>query len=191
LSNFSHSPHCRVHFRNYHKFNRYSTNWSIENGYTDGAGLSTYPRRALLAGAKNGFSFHLVAFSKDLDYLCKNSYQGYKVSVHPPTSLPIPSQDYFRVPLDQSVVAKIQPVMINTSDSVRAYSKQRRRCYFQSERHLQYFKIYSSVNCDIECLANYTLDICDCVNFYMPRDNTTSICGTEKLECMRDAESNI
>jgi amiloride-sensitive sodium channel len=42
----------------------------------------------------------------------------------------------------------------------------------------------------MECLANYTLDVCDCVNFYMPRDNTSSICGTAMVDCMRDAERN-
>ncbi|XP_063916929.1 pickpocket protein 28-like isoform X2 [Zophobas morio] len=178
-----------VHYRDYQQFLRYSTNWSIEHGYAEEAGLLPYPRRALLAGAKNGFTFELMVFEEDLDYVCKaDALQGYKVLVHLPTTFPTPSQEYFRVPLDQKVIAAIQPSMITTSESVRAYNQERRRCYFQTERNLQYFRIYNTVNCDIECLANYTLDWCGCVNFFMPRDNTTDICGGASLECTKEAE---
>ncbi|XP_063915478.1 pickpocket protein 28-like [Zophobas morio] len=181
-----------VHYRNYHQFFRYSANWSTEYGYTEEAGLLTYPRRALLAGAKNGFSFELTTFKEDLDYLCKDdSLQGFKVAIHSPTTFPTPSQEHFRISLNQKVVAAIQPSMITTSESVRAYDQERRRCYFQTERNLQFFKIYNTVNCDIECLTNYTLDACECVHFFMPRDNTTNICGPEKLKCTQKAERDM
>ncbi|XP_044256790.1 uncharacterized protein LOC123006401 [Tribolium madens] len=178
-----------IHYRNFHQFNK-SRSWSVESGYSHDAGLWTYPQRALLAGAKNGFTIQLLTSKSDLDFLCRMGPQGFKVLIHSPASFPTPSQEYFRVPLDQTIIAEVQPTMINTSDSVRAYSKDRRRCYFQTERYLQYFKIYNKVNCEIECLANFTLDMCGCVNFFMPRDNSTNVCGATNLSCMNEAESN-
>lgn len=78
-------------------------------------------------------------------------------------------QQYFRVPLDQSVVAGIQPSMMKTSDDVKRYEAHKRECYFPEERYLRYYQYYTQMNCQLECLTNYTKDTCGCVNFFMPR----------------------
>jgi amiloride-sensitive sodium channel len=44
----------------------------------------------------------------------------------------------------------------------------RRQCYFQNERHLKFFRIYTKANCEMECLTNLTLRYCNCSRFYMP-----------------------
>ncbi|RZC40060.1 ASC domain containing protein [Asbolus verrucosus] len=178
-----------MQYKKYHWSWYKSNNWSVENGYTEDAGMSVYPRRALFAGAANGLSFNIITLDSHLDYACtKTSLQGYKALLHSPMRMPRPSQEYFRIPLDQIVIGAIQPVMISTSDKVQMYNPKRRGCYFPSERYLKYFKIYSSLNCKMECLTNYTLRRCQCVNFYMPRENGTKICGTGKISCMREAE---
>lgn len=59
--------------------------------------------------------------------------------------------------------------MITTSEAVQNYDSSRRECYFPHERTLKFFKIYSSLNCKLECLANYTYYYCGCVSFFMPR----------------------
>ncbi|RZC41681.1 ASC domain containing protein [Asbolus verrucosus] len=180
-----------VHYKEYHHVRESiaeSDKWSLQNGYTEDAGLDAYPTRAYLSGANNGFSFNILTSKKDLDYACKNSLQGYRVLLHAPMTIPRPSQKYFRIPLDQNVVAGVQPVMISTSDTIKAYKPQRRKCYFSEERQLQYFKNYTASNCNLECLTNYTLNICGCVNFFMPRENGTEICGTGSISCMKEAE---
>lgn len=78
--------------------------------------------------------------------------------------------------------------MITTSESVKKYNPKRRECFFSSERRLKYFKTYSQLNCKLECLTNETLQHCDCVNFFMPRDNKTDLCGTGSWKCMQEAE---
>ncbi|XP_044258537.1 pickpocket protein 28-like [Tribolium madens] len=176
-------------FDNYHVPPFNTTDWHLENGYIPNAGLSPYPLRAYLSGVLWGLSFKIVTPKQDLDYACKNSLQGYKVLLHTPMTIPRPNQKYFRIPLDQSVVGAVQPVMITTSETIKAYNPQRRKCYFAAERKLQFFQDYSASNCKLECLANWTSDLCDCVNFFMPRDNETEICGIGSLECMSMAES--
>ncbi|KAJ8916815.1 hypothetical protein NQ315_005822 [Exocentrus adspersus] len=163
-------------------------NWSMSNGYSPNSGVYPYPRRALLAGAKNSLNVHLLTQKSDIDHTCKHSLQGFRVLLHTPMRIPRPSVQYFWVPINQVVLGAIQPVMINSSESVGMYNPKRRECYFPKEKELKFFKIYTSLNCKLECLTNFTLHQCGCVNFYMPRDNSTSICGNGKSRCMKKAE---
>lgn len=44
----------------------------------------------------------------------------------------------------------------------------RRQCFFDTERQLRFFKIYTQRNCELECLANFTVKTCGCAKFSMP-----------------------
>jgi amiloride-sensitive sodium channel len=59
-----------------------------------------------------------------------------------------------------------------------------RRCYFEDERKLKFFKLYSPNHCKLECLANITLEEFGCVKFFMPRDSKTRICKFSELHKM-------
>ncbi|XP_076265224.1 pickpocket protein 28-like [Rhynchophorus ferrugineus] len=167
---------------------RENLSWTLDDGYGEEEGLKTYPRRASLAGVKNSLQVSLIAWNEDIDYTCKGSLEGFRVMLHTPMRIPTPSQQYFKVPLDEVVLGSIQPVMITTSDTVKVYNPKRRECYFPAERTLRYFKIYTQLNCQLECLTNFTLSLCNCVNFYMPRTGNTKICGAAKKNCMMLAE---
>lgn len=67
------------------------------------------------------------------------------------------------------------------------YCSFRRNCYYNSERFLSLFKVYSETNCFVECVANYTIQNCDCVTFSTPRFSFTKICALGKLSCVRHA----
>lgn len=56
-----------------------STGWSLETGYKETEEIESYPRRALLAGAKNALKMTLLTLKEDIDYTCKNGLQGFKV----------------------------------------------------------------------------------------------------------------
>lgn len=86
-----------------------------------------------------------------------------------PAETPRVSQQFFRVPLNQSVVAAVKPDIISTSDALKNYDPDTRKCYFPHEKQLHYFKTYTQQNCEIECLSNYTFHKCGCVDFHMPR----------------------
>lgn len=89
--------------------------------------------------------------------------------MHTPGDVAQVSKQYFRIPFDQEVLISIRPKIITTSDGLKHYEPNRRQCYFQKERALRYFNIYSQSNCELECLANFTLSKCGCVKFSMPR----------------------
>ncbi|CAG9863464.1 unnamed protein product [Phyllotreta striolata] len=161
--------------------------WTLEGGYSDEAGLFPYPKRAMFAGATSGLTVKLFMPKNNKDHSCKQGNQGFRVSLHLPSRIPRPSQDYFRVPLDQTVMAAINPEMTATDSAVEKYSPSKRECYFPNEKKLRFFKLYTAKNCQLECQTNYTLRFCDCVNFFMPRENGTKMCGISKLGCMQKA----
>lgn len=60
----------------------------------------------------------------------------------------------------------------------------RRACYFDGERKLRFFKLYTQTNCFHECKSNYSAELCKCVHVGMPRDKKTDICSNKDVQCM-------
>ncbi|KAI8439387.1 hypothetical protein MSG28_013193 [Choristoneura fumiferana] len=162
-----------------------TTPWTLENGYPDDTPIETYPHRGSGYGAKAGLSFVLMATEVDLDYLCRGPVQGYKVE------LPRLSQQYFRAPLSQEVVVAVKPKMMTTSEGLLPYSPETRQCYFPSERYLQYFKVYTQANCEMECLSNFTYIRCGCVHFGMLYGPNMTVCNAGSIECVQKAQMEM
>ncbi|KAL1396785.1 hypothetical protein pipiens_010268 [Culex pipiens pipiens] len=132
---------------------------------------------------------HNRTIDADIDYLCRGPVQGFKVLFHSPADYPQISKKFFHIPMDAAVNMAIKPQMITTNARLRAYTPELRHCFFNHERYLQFFRVYSQDNCELECLTNYTLRHCGCVKFSMPRTNQTRICDPAEIDCMFEAES--
>lgn len=89
------------------------------------------------------------------------------------------------------MVVSVKPNMITTSEGLADYAPERRQCYFNDERYLKFFKVYTQSNCELECLANFTLNRCNCVKFSMPRDKDTRICTQGEVACYDEAENGL
>lgn len=114
------------------------------------------------------------AYEQDLDYICKGPVQGFKILLHHPGEVPRVSMQYFRAPLDQEIIVAVKPDMMTTSEALKDYDPHRRQCYFSSERQLKFYKNYTQQNCEVECLANFTLTHCGCVGYHMPRKSSVT-----------------
>ncbi|CRK87601.1 CLUMA_CG001397, isoform A [Clunio marinus] len=174
----------------YQKHNISSDEWTLEDGYSTFS-PTTYPRRVLGSGSRAGLNIVLKLTEPDLDYICRGPVQGFKILLHTPGEIPRVSKQYFRVPLSQEVVVSVKPNMITTSEGLADYAPERRQCFFNDERHLKFFRVYTQSNCELECLANFTLDQCKCVKFSMPRDTETRICTQSEVSCYDSAEDNL
>ncbi|XP_044252515.1 pickpocket protein 28-like [Tribolium madens] len=185
----------RDHVYNFHDYYRVANTsekyFDPEFGYKSTAGVRTYPRRALKSGADSAFLVFFNYDTSDSDFNCNNFLQGFRVLIHNPWDVPRVSQHYFRIPFDKVVVAAMEPVLVVTSENVRRFPPEKRKCFMRNERFLRHFLHYSQSNCLLECLTNYTLGKCGCVKFYMPRDNSTPICGPNSYECTENAESEL
>ncbi|KAL9703316.1 hypothetical protein quinque_006834 [Culex quinquefasciatus] len=166
-----------------------SPHWTQDSGYSTQANLSANPYRTLGSGAGAGLFLLLRTIDADIDYLCRGPVQGFKVLFHSPADYPQISKKFFHIPMDAAVNMAIKPQMITTNTRLRAYTPELRHCFFNHERHLQFFRVYSQDNCELECLTNYTLRHCGCVKFSMPRTNQTRTCDPAEIDCMFDAET--
>lgn len=170
---------------------RHSLKWSLQDGYGTGSDMKSYPYRVLGAGSRPGFFIALQGLTKNMDYICRGAVQGFKIQLHSPDDVPRISNQYIRIPFGKEVLLSVKPSMIITSDGISNYTPEGRQCYFNDERYLKYFKIYTQSNCELECLSNYTLRQCGCVKFSMPRTSNMKVCNESNISCYDKAEDAL
>ncbi|XP_063915464.1 pickpocket protein 28-like [Zophobas morio] len=178
-----------IYYKPYRNLTAKPVSYNSDTGYAKDAGINAYPKRALLSGADDSLNIELAHERYTTDLLCNKNNQGYKVLLHNPLEFPRLSKSYFRVPLQKTVAAMVEPALIATTPAVKNFNPDSRNCYLENERPLLYFKPYTQLNCLLECEANFTLMICGCVTYYMPNDNymkdyltminTTALLGLE------------
>ncbi|XP_063703637.1 pickpocket protein 28-like [Culicoides brevitarsis] len=157
--------------------------WNPETGYE-----SKNP--ILEKGEKRAFPHRTFTVGRKLVAKVKSFYSGQclsntRVFVHHPYDFPWDAETALSYP-DQFKTPSIlvTPEMMKTSLGLRdSLTPDKRNCFFDGERNLKFFKIYSKSNCELECLTNITLDQCKCVQFWMPRHPDTPICGISHHKC--------
>ena len=77
-------------------------------------------------------------------------YSG--LMVHSPFELPIESK-FVNFDYGRTITAWITPEIIQTDEDLIWISSEDRKCYFEVERNLTYFKTYNQRNCEMECLS--------------------------------------
>lgn len=145
------------------------SNWSLDFNYSKQRGRDVYPYKVYGTGLQASLVVHLRVFKNDIDHLCGGGIHGFNVMLHPPNEGPQVLKKYFYLSPGKSVALSVEPKKTTTSNDARAHPPQQRRCYFDSERKLQFYKQYSLRNCELECLSNYTMEMCECVKYSMPR----------------------
>jgi amiloride-sensitive sodium channel len=88
-----------------------------------------------------------------------------------------------KIILKQNEVTSIELdiVIHRMEESLKKFPIELRKCYFEDERKLKFFKHYSVYHCKLECFSNITYKNFGCVKFYMPRDSKTRICKFSEL----------
>ncbi|XP_055858324.1 pickpocket protein 28-like [Episyrphus balteatus] len=189
--------------------NNQTSEWELEKGYTLEAGENAFPARVLGSGNKESLFLWLTDKKVDDDLLCRGPVQGFKVILHTPGELPQVSKTFMKIPFDQAVSVSIKPKIVTISEGLRHYDPNRfdrifsaksltnffvflrRKCYYQNERYLRYFKLYTQANCEHECLSNHTRAQCGCVKFSMPRNASEPVCGAKSMKCLQRVERGL
>lgn len=120
-----------------------------------------------------------------MDYLCSHGSTGLRIALHAPGDIPDMDVGYIKVARQMRIIVK--PKLITTSPALYEYKVEKRQCLFQNERYLRYFRLYTQANCELECLTNYTLQMCGCVRFNMPKHSSKPICGLPLRKCYQQA----
>ncbi|KAL0882698.1 hypothetical protein ABMA27_001121 [Loxostege sticticalis] len=160
--------------------------WTLDKGYT-GNKNDAYPRRGQDSGQKPLINIRLANLEDEKDKLCNAVFAGYKIYLHHPSEWPQAMSYYFVALPKQETSLAVKVNMVTTSKDLQSAALNVRQCYFQHERPLKYFKIYSYNHCRLECLTNYTYDTCQCVLFHMPFHDSTKVCSSFQTSCAMQA----
>lgn len=109
----------------------------------------------------------------DIDYLCGGPIQGFFVKFHNPSNDPQLWKEHYQISPGVSKKFMVEATVTTSMENIRNYNPEVRGCYYTTEKKLQFFKLYTKKNCETECLANYTLAVCECVKFSMPSEQKT------------------
>ncbi|KAG5673243.1 hypothetical protein PVAND_003306 [Polypedilum vanderplanki] len=112
---------------------------------------------------------------------------GMSLRVHLPTDLP--QFVYFEGfgEINHSTDVEIIPEITRTDDSLKVLTPKERECYFENERKLKYFKIYTEEYCKMECIIESTIQYCKCVDslfVYGPKHENLGFCQWQKMGCV-------
>lgn len=126
--------------------------------------------------ARNSLKLEIIA-----DPETKKSI-GEAFFIHPTDELPmlIGSDEIFKFDGGNYLEILIKPGVIISDKSLKIFPASDRFCYFEGERKLQFFKIYTKHNCEIECMSNFTEKASGSVGFDIVRDNKTRVQGISK-----------
>lgn len=128
---------------------QYRSTWT-SYGY-DNSDPLTYPDRVLGSGKEAEFKISLRMKASDIDYTCRSTANGFRMTIHAPNELPQTDSDFYRIPFNVETLIVIEPRVTTTSDDLKNYKPKKRQCYFPGEKRLTYFKAYTQTNCKLEC----------------------------------------
>lgn len=148
-----------------------TTGWNLENNNEH----VNYPIHVSDSGLKTSLDIDLLFNDDGSSYVCNGLTGGFKVLLTTPGDSLKLSRNNFRVTLSEYSLITITPKMITTSDGLKSCDPNQRQCFYQSERPLRYFKIYSKANCEAECMAYLTAEDIGCVKFSLPSMNSVEI----------------
>lgn len=144
------------------------SNYSFEKGYSNEFIGQEYPLRVFKTGKYSGLTVWLSSKNVDYQKECQGTEEGYKITLSMPGEAGQMSKRVYHLPTSESADIAIKSKLTITSDGLQSYEPHLRQCFFNSERQLRFFKLYTQNNCEIECLANFTKSRCNCVKFSMP-----------------------
>lgn len=145
------------------------SHWTFEGEYDQMFGkFNEYPQRIAFTASSSPLLFVFKVNYYDYEYMCMEDNRWFKVTLTPPGEISSMSRRAFRVPIGSASMITVEPKITWTSEKLRHYDPNHRKCFYQHERQLRFFKIYTQHNCEEECLANFTKNECECVKFSMP-----------------------
>lgn len=158
------------------------SNWTIHKGYTTNDDW-VQPLRA--AGLQN-FRFVTKIPKNEFSNLCQTGFNSHRVIFHLPDEIPTFSNVYSAFLIGDFRYMRITAEIQKIDESLQKYPTDFRKCYIEDERQLKFLKSYTKLNCELECMTNFTFATCGCVAYWMPRTNGTKVCEFDKNECFRD-----
>ncbi|XP_076229162.1 pickpocket protein 28 isoform X2 [Nomia melanderi] len=163
-----------------------SIDWNPETGYDDSVLAESIPWRPYGAGQYYGLT--LVLDADIAEYYCSSTASvGFKMLLHNPVETPKIAEYAFAITPGEETRILVTPQISTAMKTIINVPQKKRKCFFTSERKLLYYRTYTQRNCILECEANFTQKICQCVQYYMPKSLNTPICEKKDDQCATTA----
>jgi amiloride-sensitive sodium channel len=158
--------------------------WTLDDGYSfTGDDAAIIPKRA---SKQNFLHFYAFISKSDARNYCPQFGQVHNVIFHMPNEIPTIFHQEYSIGISHQKTMFLTAESFRSDDSLRRFTPKQRQCYFENERQLKFFKSYTKSHCDLECVTNYTLALCGCVKFSMPRAADTPVCDDNQRKCYYD-----
>lgn len=160
--------------------------WTPEKGFeTQNA---EFPERARKAFLQDLFT---IVKRFNLSENCKRKLEisPPQIIFHLPTEFPTRSHEMLDSKSEDSVNLHyiLNLKSLRTNKYLRKFSPHHRKCFFEDERKLKFFKIYSKTHCEIECEYNRILKTCGCSNLFTFKEKSVRFCNTSNDDrCLED-----
>lgn len=128
--------------------------------------------------SSSGFNSGLIVQVIDLFSSRCSLVPSFSIHLHSPYDYPGIEKEIHLIPFGSFSQIAITPKVTFTPNRLISYDTSIRHCYFEHEKKLKFFKIYTYSNCELECLVEQTLRDCKCVMFDMPHEKETRMCQT-------------
>lgn len=148
------------------EFNPNILHWNADDGYDADADENKYPRRISNALSFGALQLGLIQSKANLAFKGAGEAAAFRLFIHMPGEMQI-SQRYFQIYPSEATMISIKPKLVTTSRGLRSYTPEKRQCFFNSERQLTFYQIYTQKNCVAECFTFYMKAKFGCVPFYM------------------------
>jgi acid-sensing ion channel, other len=100
--------------------------------------------------------------------------------IHSPFELPgsYENSDRYKFDFGFDLQVLITPEIITTDDDLRSIEPRQRGCYFEGERKLEFFKVYTKMNCEFECFSSIMRSYreLNCTQYFAVRDEDMEMC---------------
>lgn len=101
---------------------------------------------------------------------------SFQLLLHSPVDTPKISEFGSLIAPGREYRIKITPTINNATRSLRYMKEAARQCAYSGERYLQFYRTYTQKHCSLECEANFTFQVCECVPFYLPSTYAWTSC---------------
>lgn len=134
------------------------------------------------ANARDGLEFLFLKGEQKGIKLCTSA----SFLIHSPFELPnaFDTSEYCNFDYEKIITVSIFPEVVFTDESLKSIDPKTRNCYFDGEKNLKFFKIYSKNNCEMECLAEYAMEKCNCTPYHLIRGEETPLCYLGDVKCI-------
>ncbi|XP_020297428.1 pickpocket protein 28-like [Pseudomyrmex gracilis] len=167
-----------------------SVDWNAEKGYTSSMMPDVVPWRPYGAGLYYGLT--LVLDVDVNEYYCSTTAgAGFKMLLHSPVETPKIADFSFAITPGEETRVIIRPRISTANPTIVSIPQRKRKCFFSAERKLRYYRTYTQRNCILECEANFTQQMCHCVQYYMPKSKNTPICSKKDEQCAKLARRTM